>query len=243
MAVRTRRSAESASDETENVSESTEQSGQGLAASEAREAHSAAEDVSASETTRWGKEGWQNMERSGHEAADQLRGATDEGRKIMSENTERMTEIGQAAAEQGRKAADETTQRASFAALTAFDAFNKPMAKVMDQNRLIFQKMLHAMQEESLRFVNRRLECTSRAIEHSRECHGVTGLIAVQQEFVMDIARDYAEQTRRFADLVRELAEDGTAQLSEVAYAVTEPARAASRTWEGRGKPDRPAAA
>jgi len=238
MAVRTRRSAESASDETENVSENTDQTGKGLTASE-----SAAENRSTSETARWGKESWQNVERSGQEMASHAHSATDEGHKIMSESMDRMTETGRAAADEGRKASEDTTQRASFAALSAFDAFNRPIAKVIDQNRLIFQKMLHAMQEESLRFVNRRLECTSRAIEHSRECHGVTGLIAVQQEYVMDIARDYAEQTRRFADLVRELAEDGTAQLSEVAHAVTEPAQAASRSWETKGKSDERAAA
>jgi hypothetical protein len=106
----------------------------------------------------------------------------------------------------------------------------------MDQNRMIFQKMLHAMQEESFRFVNRRLEHMGRAIEHSRECQGVTGLMAVQQEYLMDLAWDYAEQTRRFADLVRELAEDGSAQLSESANAMTEPVRSLNRDMEHGGE-------
>lgn len=190
----------------------------------------------------------QNSDRSVRGAADEAHSAYDEGRKIMSENLENQEQAGREAADYGRKvmdeghkAAQETTNRAASAALAALDAFNKPIAKVMDKNRVIFQKMLHAMQEESLRFVNRRLECTSRAIEHSRDCHGVAGLMTVQQEYLMDMARDYAEQTRRLSDLVRELAEDGTAQLSEVAYAVTEPARAMRRNIDN--KPESPAAA
>lgn len=199
MAVRTRRSAEGASDDTESMQ--------------------------------------QHTHRSMQDAADEARNVNDEGRRAMSDNLESQEQAGQAAADYGRKAmfegqrmAQETTNRAASAALAALDAFNKPIAKVMDHNRIIFQKMLHAMQEESLRFVNRRLECTGRAIEHSRDCHGVAGLMAVQQEYLMDLARDCTEQTRRLADLVRELAEDGTAQLSEVAHAVTEPARAMRRS-------------
>lgn len=114
--------------------------------------------------------------------------------------------------------------------LIAFDTFNRPFVKVMDQNRAIFEKMLHAMQEESLRFVNRRLEHTSRAIEGSRDCQGVAGLMAVQQEFLMEMARDYAEQTRRFADLLRELTEDGTVGMAEAANATNDAMRHAQRS-------------
>lgn len=114
-----------------------------------------------------------------------------------------------------------------MAALDAFDIFGGPMARMMDQNRTMLQKMLHAMQEESLRFVNRRLEHTSHAIESSRDCHGVSGLMAVQQEWMLELAHDYADQTKRFAELMRELAEDGTASLSRVSSEATERRRAA----------------
>lgn len=148
-----------------------------------------------------------------------------------SDDVENMSEHAEKAA---RRAVEETAHQTSTAALAAFDAFNAPFAKVMDQNRLIFQKMLHAMQEESLRFVNRRLEHTSHAIESSRDCQGLSGLMAVQQEFLMDLARDYADQTRRFADLVRELAEDGTSGFTEAANAMSEPIRHAVHRAEMR---------
>jgi hypothetical protein len=230
MAVRTRRSARSASDDTasddtEDISENTEQG------------------EPAEQWDKTGSKAWQSTEQVQKSTADQMRTLSDGGRKIMSDNLRQTEQVGQSAADNGRKAAWQTAERSSSAALAAFGAFNKPIAKVMDQNRMMFQKMLHAMQEESLRFVNRRLECTSRAIEHSRDCRGVTGLMTVQQEYLMDLARDYAEQTRRLTDLLRELAEDGTAQFSEVAHAVTEPARAMSRSFENRGKSEERAAA
>lgn len=105
------------------------------------------------------------------------------------------------------------TQRSAMA---AFSAFGGPMARLMEHNRAMLQKVAHAVQEESMRFVNRRLEHTSHAIESSRDCQGFSGLFAVQQEWMLDFARDYAEQTMRFAEMMREIAEDGTAALSEL---------------------------
>ncbi|HEY2446293.1 MAG TPA: hypothetical protein VGI20_11200, partial [Rhizomicrobium sp.] len=57
--------------------------------------------------------------------------------------------------------------------LDAFDVFGGPVARVLDHNHQILQKMMHAVQEESVNFVNRRLEHTSHAIESSRDCQGV----------------------------------------------------------------------
>jgi hypothetical protein len=140
-------------------------------------------------------------------------------------NTESNGENGESIARSSRKVMEEMSERSTTAAMEAIDVFNGPMAKMVDQNRAIFQKMLRAMQEESLRFVNRRLEHTSRVIENSRDCQGVSGVMAVQQEWLIDIARDYAEQTKRFAELMRELAEDGTAGLAEAAVGVAERVR------------------
>ena len=151
----------------------------------------------------------------------------------ISDEVENLSEH---ATRNGRRMVEGVSERASPTTLAPLDAFNGPLAKVMDQYRLMFQKMLHAMQQESLLLVNRRLEHAGRAIEGSRDCQGVMGLVAVQQEFLMDMARDYAVQTRRFADLVLELAADGTAGISKAADAVTEPVRHGVRRMEsGRG--------
>lgn len=111
--------------------------------------------------------------------------------------------------------------------LVPFDVFGEPMARLMDQNWSMFQKMMHAMREESLEFVNRRLEQTSHAIESSRDCEGISDLMSIQQEWMVNFARDYADQTKRFADLVRDFAENGTSNVSHATSEVAERGRSA----------------
>jgi hypothetical protein len=119
------------------------------------------------------------------------------------------------------------TRKGALAAFDAFGFFSGPMARVMDQNRLMLQKLMRLVQEESLRFVNRRFEHTTNAIESCRDCKRVSSLMAVQQEWMLDFARDYAEHTKRFTELMREQVEDGAATLSEVSSAVMEHRRGA----------------
>ncbi|HTT82045.1 MAG TPA: hypothetical protein VMF67_01040 [Rhizomicrobium sp.] len=109
--------------------------------------------------------------------------------------------------------------------LDPFDLFGTPMARLMDQNWSMLQKMMHAMREESLHFVNRRLEQTSHAIESSRDCDGISDLLAIQQEWMINVARDYADQTRRFAELMRDMTENGTSNLSHAVSDVSERGR------------------
>ena len=107
------------------------------------------------------------------------------------------------------------------------------MARVMEHNRTMLQKMMHAVQEESLKFVNRRLEHTSHAIENSRDCQGVSDLLAIQQEWILDFARDYAGHTRRFAELMGELAEDGSTSLTAVSLSAIKETRARTEATNG----------
>ena len=100
-------------------------------------------------------------------------------------------------------------------ARSAFDVFSGPMARVMDHNFSLFQKTMQAMQEESLNFFNRRLEHTTHIIENSRDFQGVSGLMQLQQEWVLELARDYSEQATRFAQLMRDIAVDSTERFAE----------------------------
>ncbi len=95
-------------------------------------------------------------------------------------------------------------------ATNAFATVNTSLIKAIDQNRAIVQNWMRAMQEESLRFMNVRLEHASRAIERSRECEGISALIALQHDWLVDIARDYADLNKRFGDVLHELTDHGT---------------------------------
>ena len=88
------------------------------------------------------------------------------------------------------------------------------LAKVVEHNKLLMEKMVHAIQEESPRFVNHRLECTGNALEGLRDCGGVAGMMAVQNEYFFAIARDYLEGSRRFGEVMRDLAVTGTREAA-----------------------------
>jgi len=118
------------------------------------------------------------------------------------------------------KIADKLDQNASTTANYARDAFvsvNNSMMKAMERNRLITQNLFKAMQEESLRFMNTRLEHTSRAVEKGRDVQGISQLIALQHDWLMDAAKDYAEFNKRFGEVLQEVTEQSVDHASDLA--------------------------
>jgi Phasin protein len=104
---------------------------------------------------------------------------------------------------------------------------NNSLMKAFEQNRVITQNLFKAMQEESLRFMNTRLEHTSRAFEKSRECQGIPQLVTLQHDWLMDIARDYAELNKRFGEVLQEMTEQTADHASDL---VTDASRVAQKT-------------
>src|SRR5690242_21337697 len=76
-----------------------------------------------------------------------------------------------------RNGGEQMISEGQRSALEAFDVFSGPMTRIMEHNWSLFHRTVQAMQEESLRFVNRRLEHASHIIENSRDFHGVAGLM------------------------------------------------------------------
>lgn len=118
-----------------------------------------------------------------------------------------------------RKMADTMEDAATTMTDHARDTFttvNNSMLKALEQNRVITQNLFKAMQEESLRFMNTRLEHNSRAVEKSRECQGISQLITLQHDWLMDIARDYAELNKRFGEVLHEMTEQTAEHVSDM---------------------------
>lgn len=118
-----------------------------------------------------------------------------------------------------RKMTDTIEEAASTMTDHARDTFttvNNSLMKALEQNRVITQNLFKAMQEESLRFMNTRLEHTSRTFEKSRECQGFGQLITLQHDWLMDIARDYAELNKRFGEVLHEMTEQTTDHASDM---------------------------
>jgi len=134
-----------------------------------------------------------------------------------------------------RGAGREELGRMQKSAPSAFDMFSGPMARIMDQNFSLFQKTVQTMHEESLRFFNRRLEHTSHIIENGRDFQGVSGLMQLQQEWMLELARDYSEQATRFAQLMRDLAVNSTEHFAEATDALENAIENEAEKYEEEG--------
>ena len=91
---------------------------------------------------------------------------------------------------------------------------NGSFAKMIDWNRSLVEKTLRTTREESLRFVNRRLERNAKTLESLRDSQGLSGLIAAEQDWLICAARDYVEGTEKFGEILLELAANGAREAA-----------------------------
>jgi hypothetical protein len=134
-------------------------------------------------------------------------------------NTQKIADNTQKNADRSQKAADKVENAAWSAADHAHDTLanvNTTVIKAIDQNRAIAQTLMRAMHEESLRFMNMRLEHTTRAFERSRECQGISAFLSLQQDWFLDVARDYAELNKRFSDVLHDVTEQSVNGATDV---------------------------
>lgn len=82
------------------------------------------------------------------------------------------------------------------------------MAQTAESQRALFQDMTHFAKEESLRFMNLRLERNGSALDKLQNCHGLPGLLGVQQEWLRDFVQDYMSQNMRLAGAFRGVAQN-----------------------------------
>jgi ElaB/YqjD/DUF883 family membrane-anchored ribosome-binding protein len=79
------------------------------------------------------------------------------------------------------------------------------LAQAADSQRLLAEKMTVFAKDESLRFANLRLERNGSTMDKLQSCHGIPGLIGVQQEWLRDFLQDYTSQSMRMMGALRGL--------------------------------------
>jgi ElaB/YqjD/DUF883 family membrane-anchored ribosome-binding protein len=79
------------------------------------------------------------------------------------------------------------------------------LAQTAESHRVLVQEMTGFAKDESLRFVNLRLERNGTALDKLQHCHGIPGLIGVQQEWLRDFLQDYSSQGMRMMGALRGL--------------------------------------
>ena len=91
------------------------------------------------------------------------------------------------------------------------------MAQAAENQRALFQDMTHFAKDESLRFMNLRLERNGEALDKLQNCQGLPGLLGVQQEWLRDFVQDYMSQNMRLAGAFRGVAQNVVASAAETA--------------------------
>lgn len=90
-------------------------------------------------------------------------------------------------------------------------------AQTAESGRALVQEMALFAKDESLRFVNLRLERNGAALDKLQNCRGIPGLIGVQQEWLRDLLQDYAGQSMRLMGAWRGLTKNVMESAAEKA--------------------------
>ena len=99
--------------------------------------------------------------------------------------------------------------------IKAVSQLSESMAHTAESHRALIQEMTVFAKDEGLRFVNLRLERNGQAMDKLQNCHGIPGLIGVQQEWLRDFVQDYMGQNMRLAGALRGLTQNVMACASE----------------------------
>ena len=117
-----------------------------------------------------------------------------------------------------------------------FSTLNGSFAKMIERNRTIMEKTLRTTQEESLRFINRRLERNAKTLESLRDSQGLSGLFAAEQDWLVSAARDYVEGTEKFGGILLELAANGARDVAAEGRSAAESFRTATQESISRSR-------
>ena len=99
----------------------------------------------------------------------------------------------------------------------AISQLGETMAQTAESHRILAQEMTAFAKDESLRFMNLRLERNGQALDRLQNCHGIPGLIGVQQEWLRDLLQDYTSQSMRLMGAMRGLTKNVMTSAVETA--------------------------
>jgi ElaB/YqjD/DUF883 family membrane-anchored ribosome-binding protein len=99
----------------------------------------------------------------------------------------------------------------------AISQLGETMAQTAESHRVLAQEMTAFAKDESLRFMNLRLERNGQVLDKLQNFAGLPGLIGVQQEWLRDLVQDYAGQSMRLMGAMRGLTKNVMASAVETA--------------------------
>ena len=97
----------------------------------------------------------------------------------------------------------------------AVSQLSQSLAQATESHRLLAQELTVFAKDESLRFANLRLERNGATLDKLQNCHGIPGLIGVQQEWLRDFLQDYTSQSMRMMGALRGLTKNAMESAAE----------------------------
>jgi hypothetical protein len=88
---------------------------------------------------------------------------------------------------------------------------NGAMAEVFERNAAAFGKNIRTLHQESARFINKRAEENSNAMERFANCKSMPDVFFAQQQWFSDVTRAYNDEWMRFGELMGEMVQDSAA--------------------------------
>jgi hypothetical protein len=91
------------------------------------------------------------------------------------------------------------------------------LAQTAESQRALVNEITVFAKDETLRFLNLRMDRNSAALEKLQTCQGLAGLIGVQQEWLRDLMQDYSDLGQRNASALRGVAHTVAAKATDAA--------------------------
>jgi hypothetical protein len=111
-------------------------------------------------------------------------------------------------------------------AAKAVSQLSEQMAQAAESHRAFLTEITTFTKDESLRFVNLRIDRNSQALNKMQSAQGLAGLIGVQQEWLRELMQDYAEFGQRTAQAYRGVAQTVAAKATDAASQAVDRAHA-----------------
>jgi len=97
----------------------------------------------------------------------------------------------------------------------AVSQLSQSLAQAAESHRTLAEEMTVFAKDEGLRFANLRLERNGSTLEKLQNCHGIPGLLGVQQEWLRELLQDYSGQSMRLMNAMRGLTKNAMESAAE----------------------------
>lgn len=99
----------------------------------------------------------------------------------------------------------------------AFSQLGDSLVHAAESQRQLVEEVSGFAKDEGVRFANLRLERNRATFDKLQHCHGIPGLMGVQQEWLRDCLQDYASQSMRMMTAMRGLTKNMMTSAVETA--------------------------